>query len=666
MNPSAVSLFSAFSVALRRWVYLLMALAVIAVTGVTSMLNEKGRESIDLSMNGSRVVYGLTFASSYHGFGSPLYGFYQPIFNLFHAKETVSWDEVNGLIDKALALDPNTLSPDQLHKGFGELDEDDKGVILWYSWAFSLFGPSLESIYLLYFLMLSASLTVCWLAFRGDETALALMTLYALTHMALAAFALAGNTNVIGSLFGTRPFAMLAIPPTFHLVLLMLRQLPPSRWLLAGAAAQIIYLLLIMEVRSSARIQLLFIFLIAAFTLLRWMVNTEKGRFLRWRQIWFSRSLFRPAFVWVPVALVAGLMGAKAAYLLAIPSEIRAQATTGHLVWYPALAGFVQNPVLHDELFQFSLMHKQPGVDTGIYDAQGNIRTSPSHDALARISVIGFARNVLHEDVTKFVIGGPDNRNANLYEQYARKLFFYELRKHPVEMARLYIATKSKNLILLLRQVLKQLQSADILIAAFMVGLLCGSAWLRGLWTTVPLIAAGFAVASIPAYWFVPGTSIMFDYAPYFYLGYLAIIATMGASVSWISARYSLIRYMQPLLRLARPILAISVVPLAIGGMLLAARMPDEADKSTIIIVSATYGENVKAPHGNATEKTRQACNSREVCEYTVDVNVLSDPASGKRKNFIVEYQCSHVLKPVRKIIPEEAHNQKISLDCRA
>ncbi|MDX2074219.1 MAG: hypothetical protein SFX19_07655 [Alphaproteobacteria bacterium] len=638
------------------WVALLVALAVTAVTAITSMMDEKGRASIDLSMNGSRPLYGLVIATSHYQFGSPLYGFYTPVFDTFYTKQTHSWKEVDALIKKARAIDPATLTSDKLYIGFGELNEDDKGTILWYWAAFGLFGPHLGSIYLLYFLMLAASLGAFWLSFKKDEPALLLMTLYPLVHLLLAAFTLASNTNVTGSLLGARPFAMLAALPALHLALLILRNRAPSRWLVTGAAVQILYLLLIIAVRSSAKIQILFILLVAAFALLRWIKNTGRGR-----RMLASAAVFRHAFVWVPLALTLGLSGMTLAYNIAVPQELRARAATGHLVWYPALAGFVANEKLYDELLQFSLLYKPEGMNTGVYDAKGNVIKSPSSDALARMSVIGFAKSILHEDMADAVVGGPDKRNPNIYESYARRMFFYELRQHPADIAKLYAIDKTRNLLGMMKNMLRDLQLADVFVAAFVLGLLGGAVWLQGLRMVAPLLAAGFGVSSIPAYWFIAAPHVMYDYVPYFTLGLLYAIAVSGAWISLLITRHALLASLKPLLGTVLPV----ALTLAIAGMLLAIRLPGAEDKSTIVIISATYGANVKAPTGNATDPMRRACNGHEKCTYKVDVNLLGDPMGGAAKDFVVEYECSYEMKPVKETIPAEAHNHKILLDCR-
>ncbi len=642
--PSLMTFFFSWtSVTLRQWMYLLVALTIVIVTGITSMLNEKNRASIDLSMNGSRAMYGLTVASSHYGFNTPLYSYYLPIYHNFLIKKTVSWDTVNGMIDTALATDPATLTPENLFVGFGELLEDDKGVLLWYTAAFKLFGPHLEGIYMLYFLLLSASITIFWITFRDDEPALLLMTLYPLVHLALSVYALASNTNVVGSLFGTRPFCMLAVLPVLHLALLTLSARSVTPWLAAGGVLQIVYLLFIITVRSSAKVQILFLLLVAAFALVRWL--RAEGWAIR-------RATLRQNFVWIPASLLIGTAGVAVSYIATVPSEVRGQGIPGHLAWHNVLGSFVLNDVLADDLLQFARVT----ID---------YKSVPVPDALARISVIGYAKTVQGKDIEELVIGYPlSKRDTSLYERTGRSLFFYELKRRPLESARLFVVQKTRMLVDLLKNIVITVSSIDILIAALFLGMVGGSAWLRGLKKIAPLIAGGFTVSVIPAYAFVAAPHIMYDYAPYFYLGFLGAVASVGALLT--HNRHLLMRWLRPCLRIVRPGFIVVVIPLAIAGLLLAKRLPSAGDISTILIVSATYGGNVKAPTGNATDHVRRTCNGREKCSYKVDVNKLGDPMGGAGKDFVVEYECSHTLKPLKQTIPAEAHMHKVTLDCRA
>ena len=60
-----------------------------------------------------------------------------------------------------------------------------------------------------------------------------------------------------------------------------------------------------------------------------------------------------------------------------------------------------------------------------------------------------------------------------------------------------------------------------------------------------------------------------------------------------------------------------------------------------ITVVSATYGGNCGAPTGNVTSALASACNDQGQCNYTVDYQVLGDPAYGCAKTYQAQYTCA-------------------------
>jgi peptidoglycan/LPS O-acetylase OafA/YrhL len=84
-------------------------------------------------------------------------------------------------------------------------------------------------------------------------------------------------------------------------------------------------------------------------------------------------------------------------------------------------------------------------------------------------------------------------------------------------------------------------------------------------------------------------------------------------------------------------------------------------------ITSATYGANCHAPIGNSTQALRTACNGGQVCDYTVDVDLLGDPAPGCAKNFSVEYRCAPGNALLTREAPGEAGlKSHLKLSCPA
>jgi hypothetical protein len=86
--------------------------------------------------------------------------------------------------------------------------------------------------------------------------------------------------------------------------------------------------------------------------------------------------------------------------------------------------------------------------------------------------------------------------------------------------------------------------------------------------------------------------------------------------------------------------------------------------RGPIKVISATYGENCRVPHGNVTDHLAEACNGKMLCEYVIDHRVIGDPAPDCRKNYIAEWQCGS--DPDRGVvrIPFATNGTSIELSC--
>lgn len=65
-----------------------------------------------------------------------------------------------------------------------------------------------------------------------------------------------------------------------------------------------------------------------------------------------------------------------------------------------------------------------------------------------------------------------------------------------------------------------------------------------------------------------------------------------------------------------------------------------ENAKSTIKVVTGTYGNNCGAKPGNATAPVSRACDGQTLCEYKIDPAALEDSAPDCAKNFTAEWKC--------------------------
>ena len=84
----------------------------------------------------------------------------------------------------------------------------------------------------------------------------------------------------------------------------------------------------------------------------------------------------------------------------------------------------------------------------------------------------------------------------------------------------------------------------------------------------------------------------------------------------------------------------------------------------TIRVLDATYGGNVGASYGNATNNVSRFCNGQYSCDYFISVNELGDPAYGQRKDFNVDWSCSYDDKPHHAHIDAEANGLYVYLTC--
>jgi hypothetical protein len=82
------------------------------------------------------------------------------------------------------------------------------------------------------------------------------------------------------------------------------------------------------------------------------------------------------------------------------------------------------------------------------------------------------------------------------------------------------------------KDIMGQMHHTKPRVIVFVLGFLAGGAFLRRLPVVAALMVGGLGVSLIPAYVFVPATHVMYDYAPYYYMCYLAIPAIAGAALS--------------------------------------------------------------------------------------------------------------------------------------
>jgi hypothetical protein len=91
---------------------------------------------------------------------------------------------------------------------------------------------------------------------------------------------------------------------------------------------------------------------------------------------------------------------------------------------------------------------------------------------------------------------------------------------------------------------------------------------------------------------------------------------------------------------------------------------PQRGLPGSIQIQYATYGGNCGAQQGNATGHIAQVCNGLMDCRYTIDYQVLGDPAYGCAKDYVVQYTCGSGQPRLARAAPEAGFRSLVSLMC--
>ncbi len=89
---------------------------------------------------------------------------------------------------------------------------------------------------------------------------------------------------------------------------------------------------------------------------------------------------------------------------------------------------------------------------------------------------------------------------------------------------------------------------------------------------------------------------------------------------------------------------------------------------NNINVISATYGSNCGVADGNVTDHIAKQCNGKPECQYTVDHNIIGDPAYGCAKTYTVRYRCRNNPQVYERSLDAEAGlgNKTVMLECSA
>lgn len=89
--------------------------------------------------------------------------------------------------------------------------------------------------------------------------------------------------------------------------------------------------------------------------------------------------------------------------------------------------------------------------------------------------------------------------------------------------------------------------------------------------------------------------------------------------------------------------------------------------KSTIRVVTGTYGGNCGAKSGNATTQVARVCDGQAVCQYQIDMAAPEDAAPNCAKVFTAEWKCGNAATVYAVTVPAGAmQGENLRLSCSA
>jgi hypothetical protein len=291
-------------------------------------------------------------------------------------------------------------------EGQFSLEREDVGMITYQELSFRIFGFNVESFLYLYYLLLFVSVLIFLLTYLKRIDLLNLLLLFVCSHYVIVAIApLVGDLR-LQTVHNDRFFSVLGILPTMYLSLLGLSKTRLSLAKVVGATIQVLILLLVIQVRSAAVWQMMF--LIAAFVLTMlwyWLYNPETGRYV----------VYKISF-WVPTVVLLCFILVKMHSLLFFHYSYNS-TTSNHLFWHSMILGLSAHP---DSMSKYGLVYNDP-VGFEIV----NKRSQELYGTEDWYSIGGYtlAESILKDEYIKIVINDP----KYFVENYLYKfLMFFE------------------------------------------------------------------------------------------------------------------------------------------------------------------------------------------------------------------------------------------------
>ena len=314
------------------------------------------------------------------------------------------------------------------------LHANDKGLADYYYFAFEMFGLNINALVLFYCLLLCASAVMFFLTFRSSPFCMFLLGLFLIGHYYMLGYA---TTPVLQAVHNSRFFPVMAMLPTMHLLLLVLRSEPPTVGRIAAAIGQTGLLYFLIFCRSSALWQAGAV-IASPILVLRLGDYAGFWRVLRWPRQAGPALAALAARTWPAMVAAAGFVAFVSYSQLAVDRTAYRTEPSAHAVWDAILAGtLAANP----ELYRLYGNNDPPYGDQIVPDAiMDDLRER--HDRGPDIAFV--VDGVIYIDPWRDMI---------VYERLARHVFFKVLAAHPLLVLKSFLYGKPHDQIMLLEDV---------------------------------------------------------------------------------------------------------------------------------------------------------------------------------------------------------------------
>lgn len=233
---------------------------------------------------------------------------------------------------------------------------DDIGIVDYIKVAFSIFGFKIQSLYYLFFTLLSLSSAAFLVQYWRKPVAQAVLV------ASLFAFVLELQTSIFNAdmptFWGLRHCSTLALVPLWHLAFLLLYRVPLSPSAIVLAAIQVAVAVLAIKTRGSTMWIVIFLFLLTAFLAFgAWRRSSSHER--------SAIRLVKSLAMWPLMLMLAGLLAGK----LYTDSRLHPAYFTDdimpyHGAWHSAYLGIAVSPSFPEAQLMLT-----KGWDRGGYDA---------------------------------------------------------------------------------------------------------------------------------------------------------------------------------------------------------------------------------------------------------------------------------------------------------